>query len=333
MEKFKAEREEKLALKKKQGKSSQRQFEKLQKRPGVKVLLSPNSNLNSPRLSIESSSSEDDKNSKYNEWRREQEEKEEKQKEEHAQAVAERKKKDDKRRQEFKEWKRRQQKGGKHVRFEMVMKDGPITLSDEPKQVDLEEKSSSSGEEEENRLPINREGEIERRVGPHSPGVRGFLVPERRSMAVVTDEESNEENEPKEEPLVPHPLEESKSAEMIIPEIIEEKNLVENVKIDNLTPNEPVEKFTLAGKTLKLPNVSKEDSLHFRIESLRLYLENELGLDDFIRAYQLIKAIQDAEEDKEEALSNQLTGLLPGKKMNLCSLILQLVYCENQLFE
>ena len=85
-------------------------------------------------------------------------------------------------------------------------------------------------------------------------------------------------------------------------------------------------KFTLLGQTLQLPNVSTEDSLFYRIESLRIYLENELGMDTFIKTYNLVKGLQ--EQDDEESFNEKLRSLLETK-LNILPLINQLIFCEE----
>jgi hypothetical protein len=86
-----------------------------------------------------------------------------------------------------------------------------------------------------------------------------------------------------------------------------------------------MEKFQLG---VLLPNVSDEDSLYYRIEALRVYLEKQLGADTFLQAYRFLKAMED-QEDSDES-SEQLTAILKDK-LGYLSLLNQLLFCEDQL--
>mmetsp|Transcript_13691 Transcript_13691/g.21382 ORF Transcript_13691/g.21382 Transcript_13691/m.21382 type:complete len:184 (+) Transcript_13691:949-1500(+) len=51
-----------------------------------------------------------------------------------------------------------------------------------------------------------------------------------------------------------------------------------------------------------------EVSVHQRIEELRMHLENRMGFDQFLNAYQYMKTIQD--QDDEEMVSAKITELM-----------------------
>lgn len=70
------------------------------------------------------------------------------------------------------------------------------------------------------------------------------------------------------------------------------------------------------------------DSLGYRIEALRLYLESVLGDVPFIAAYKHLVNIT-TEENVEE---NELEGLLGKKGMKFVSLIHQLIVCEDSYY-
>lgn len=102
------------------------------------------------------------------------------------------------------------------------------------------------------------------------------------------------------------------------------------VNADLMTKDEKVnDKFSILGEAFKLPNVSSEDSLFYRIESLRNYLEMQLGTNIFVQVYNLLKDLQ--EQDDDEELNLKVKELLPGDKITFLSLINQLIYCEEAI--
>jgi hypothetical protein len=110
------------------------------------------------------------------------------------------------------------------------------------------------------------------------------------------------------ESLVPHAEENDESAE-------------------SSSKSSSADKFSLGGQTLNLPNVSNGDSLYYRIESLRVYLETELGEDKFLKAYRCLKDAEDDSQEDEET-EKHLNEILAGK-MEYLSLLNQLLFCED----
>jgi NIMA (never in mitosis gene a)-related kinase len=171
------------------------------------------------------------------------------------------------------------------------------TTDDEiPEEIDTSEPPNSSMDDTE---PNTSSLEIEVRAKSVIPGKRGALITDQRQMEVITPANYSAKNKISKE---------------------SENKGEENKEVEGL------DKFMLGGETIKLPNVSDNDSLSYRIESLRLYLEKELGDEIFIKAYKLLKNIQ--EEDDDDELSKQLVLIL-GSKLNYVSLIHQLIYCEE----
>lgn len=113
--------------------------------------------------------------------------------------------------------------------------------------------------------------------------------------------------------------------------------LGDNVKYINRpkltqTVRSSVHKFKLNGATFKGNGVNDFDSLCYRIESLRVYLESKLGTKTFYEAYNLIKACDNSIDDDEVSLE-KIEKVL--QKENLCylSLIHQLMFCEDTFNE
>lgn len=89
-----------------------------------------------------------------------------------------------------------------------------------------------------------------------------------------------------------------------------------------------LKKFRLDGSTLKLPNVSERDSLCYRIESLRMYMEKELGCDKFSAAYKIIESQNEHTDD--DLVTQKLISILGKEKMGYVSLMYQLLFCEDR---
>jgi len=66
-----------------------------------------------------------------------------------------------------------------------------------------------------------------------------------------------------------------------------------------------------------LPGVTATDSMSYRIEALRVYLENQLGDIPFIAAY---KHLVNLPPD-EDSTNDELEGILGPKKMKFVTLI------------
>lgn len=95
------------------------------------------------------------------------------------------------------------------------------------------------------------------------------------------------------------------------------------------TPGDALpQKFKLMGKTLQLENAKENDSLNFRIEALRKYLEEALGDDALIRVYKLLRR-----DDVAEGLIEKEIQELLGSKQSYLPLVHQLIFCEDILNE
>ena len=77
-----------------------------------------------------------------------------------------------------------------------------------------------------------------------------------------------------------------------------------------------------------LPGVSATDSMGYRIEALRVYLENQLGDIPFIAAY---KHLVNLSVDDDSA-DDELESILGPDKMKFVTLIHQLIVCEDSYY-
>ncbi|KAG5505813.1 hypothetical protein JKF63_05149 [Porcisia hertigi] len=84
-------------------------------------------------------------------------------------------------------------------------------------------------------------------------------------------------------------------------------------------------RLVLDGKTFHLPNVSSTDPLMHRIESLRIFLEKEMGEDVLIACYRAMNNISASDDDA----MHQLQNTLPPSKQRFIPLVAHLVVCED----
>ena len=71
-----------------------------------------------------------------------------------------------------------------------------------------------------------------------------------------------------------------------------------------------------------LPGVQASDSMGYRIEALRVYLEGQLGEEAFIAAYQHLNNLENDEDENDEVENNgEFAGSgfsTDGKTSNIC---------------
>ncbi|CAD8089407.1 unnamed protein product [Paramecium sonneborni] len=98
----------------------------------------------------------------------------------------------------------------------------------------------------------------------------------------------------------------------------EESMIVDNFKI--------VPQFLNQQKQFQVPGTSERDTIGYKIEALRYYLEQQMGLDSFMRAYQTLENSQESEQLKQ---ANQL---LNQEQRKYIPLIIQLIVCEDSYY-
>ncbi|CBH14960.1 protein kinase, putative [Trypanosoma brucei gambiense DAL972] len=86
-----------------------------------------------------------------------------------------------------------------------------------------------------------------------------------------------------------------------------------------------ISRFVLDGRTLVLPKVQATDPLMHRIESLRLFLEGELGESKLLGAY---RQMNDISADDDEAMQ-RVRDELPEAHHKYIPIIAQLIVCED----
>jgi len=95
------------------------------------------------------------------------------------------------------------------------------------------------------------------------------------------------------------------------------------------SPNEH-RPFHLHGRVVSLP-VSAEDSLTYRVEALKVYLEQEIGLDAFLCLYRYLNASVQKESEflgKQESLES----MVEARAIEYLPLVHQLIVCEDACF-
>jgi len=85
------------------------------------------------------------------------------------------------------------------------------------------------------------------------------------------------------------------------------------------------------GKELYLPGVSQQDSITYRIEALRVYLEHQLGDMVLIAAYQYLQEQGASHKKAEEEVSQDLQKMM-GKNIKFLPLMYQLIVCEDNYY-
>lgn len=88
--------------------------------------------------------------------------------------------------------------------------------------------------------------------------------------------------------------------------------------------------FMFNNKELKLPMVTDHDSLHYRVEALRQFIEENLGIDKFIEVYQFITVDGD-QMTNDEGYAKITKILSKPEELSFYTLIQQLVFCEESL--
>ncbi|KAH8616548.1 Protein kinase domain [Trypanosoma vivax] len=94
---------------------------------------------------------------------------------------------------------------------------------------------------------------------------------------------------------------------------------------DEAFPDVDPSRFVLDGQTLVIPNVQATDPLMHRIESLRLFLEEQLGESVLMSAYRLMNNIS---ADDDEAMQRVAEGI-PEDHHKFIPVIAQLIVCED----
>jgi NIMA (never in mitosis gene a)-related kinase len=88
--------------------------------------------------------------------------------------------------------------------------------------------------------------------------------------------------------------------------------------------------FMFGGRALDLMGVRNDDSLGYRIEALRQFLEQEIGLGKFIEAYQFLS--EGCDELQADQVDGKMRGIFPTPNLQAYyPLIQQLVVCEDSL--
>ena len=88
-------------------------------------------------------------------------------------------------------------------------------------------------------------------------------------------------------------------------------------------------RFLFAGKELHLPMVTNRDSLTYRAEAIRQFIENGIGLENFCAAYEIMTRPDGASDRRRKKRVKRV--LTTSEQMEYYPLIQQLVLCEESL--
>eukprot|EP00163_Fabomonas_tropica_P027995 TRINITY_DN5573_c0_g2_i1.p1 TRINITY_DN5573_c0_g2~~TRINITY_DN5573_c0_g2_i1.p1 ORF type:complete len:158 (-),score=66.83 TRINITY_DN5573_c0_g2_i1:266-673(-) len=87
----------------------------------------------------------------------------------------------------------------------------------------------------------------------------------------------------------------------------------------------------LNGKTLLMPDKNDPETAYYRIEGLKMYCEEELGQDEFIRAYSLLQIVR--ADDDDDGVMDELVEVLgtQAKAMKFLPILYQIIISEDSL--
>eukprot|EP00929_Paragymnodinium_shiwhaense_P049956 TRINITY_DN25188_c0_g1_i1.p1 TRINITY_DN25188_c0_g1~~TRINITY_DN25188_c0_g1_i1.p1 ORF type:complete len:881 (-),score=234.33 TRINITY_DN25188_c0_g1_i1:47-2689(-) len=107
----------------------------------------------------------------------------------------------------------------------------------------------------------------------------------------------------------------------------------------NREPNLPYEPCKKAMPAFLKPDgqvvdlqVGERDSLTYRIEALKVYLESELGLDDFLRVYWYLNENSRPQDETVDKKRYSLESMVSAKAITFLPLVHQLIVCEDECY-
>eukprot|EP01004_Peranema_trichophorum_P003355 NODE_234_length_3182_cov_43.854855_g204_i0.p1 GENE.NODE_234_length_3182_cov_43.854855_g204_i0~~NODE_234_length_3182_cov_43.854855_g204_i0.p1 ORF type:complete len:944 (+),score=277.10 NODE_234_length_3182_cov_43.854855_g204_i0:48-2879(+) len=83
------------------------------------------------------------------------------------------------------------------------------------------------------------------------------------------------------------------------------------------------------GRTIQLPGVQEGDPLMHRIESLRMYVEENIGIQKFKDVYNCLSNI--SKDDDEDVAQSKAQSILGDQFAGFLPLIMQLIFCEDEV--
>ncbi|GFH11762.1 protein kinase domain-containing protein [Haematococcus lacustris] len=85
----------------------------------------------------------------------------------------------------------------------------------------------------------------------------------------------------------------------------------------------------LNGVEVPLEGVRSNDSLAHKVEALRMFLDQKLGTQAFLKVYRRLESL--SLEDDESEVSREFLAVLGQDKLPYLQLIHQLIVCEENL--
>jgi len=112
------------------------------------------------------------------------------------------------------------------------------------------------------------------------------------------------------------------------------KNIFDHPPSDNEAEEEQSSEtqlgtFIFEGKELKLDSVNNDDSLNYRVEALRIFLEDGLGMDTFIKIYGFLTSDQEISPQETDDRIREI--LKSQEQIVYYPLVQQLIVCEESL--
>lgn len=97
--------------------------------------------------------------------------------------------------------------------------------------------------------------------------------------------------------------------------------------VDDEFFEEPPEQRAILKSLANIPGITASDSMSYRIEALRVHLENQMGDELFVNAYKHLTNLSGDDEAQDNVLESML-----HKKIKFVPLIHQLIVCEDSYY-
>jgi len=163
---------------------------------------------------------------------------------------------------------------------------------------------------------------------PHPKGekVESIKIPEKKLPSALEEskDSSNIQDSDEEQENMNNLIDSMKS-------FMQNKEPAAKVEDENFEESEKDRVYAnfLTPEGHRIPGLSEHDSIGYRIEALRVYLENQLGSDPFINSY---KMLQNEKGGDEEEIGFMIRKQVGKSKEKFIPLLYQLIVCEDNYY-
>lgn len=189
----------------------------------------------------------------------------------------------------------------------------------------VEEKNQPEVKQEEKKPEVKEEPKVEEKNQPETKQEEQKQQP-KKSFQELIDMSSSDESDDEADDLI----ELAAIAKSIFDNPPDDDEAEEEGEEHVEEPKAAPGKFIFNGKELILECVSGDDSLSYRVEALRMFIEEGLGLDTFLAIYQLLT--DDSDNMSDADIDKKTKEILHTKEqLNYYPLLNQLIKCEDTL--